>query len=65
MAWPMIAAYGRSGLCGEYGPGGRVNGYAENSSSPDPIGPGEETMFTLRSGLDSGVDISGDVSSSL
>lgn len=65
MAWPMIAAYGRSGLCGEYGPGGSVNGYAENSSSPDPIGPGEETMFTFRIGLESGVDIEGDATSSL
>lgn len=42
-----------------------MNGYPENSSSPDPMGPGDETMFTLRIGLESGVDIEGDASSSL
>ena len=54
MALPMMAAYDRSGLAVEYGPGGRVKG---RWSSPGGSGLilGDDTRFTIGGELERGV----------
>lgn len=62
MACPTSAAYDKSGLFVEYGPGGSVYGSLSYSSSlgAGPIGPGDDTKFTARVGEEVGEEGGGD-----
>lgn len=62
MACPTSAAYDKSGLFVEYGPGGSVYGSWSYSSSggAGPIGPGDETRFTAQEGEEGGEKGGGD-----